>query len=143
MSNKHSVHEHEANWKDYSSHYPKSLLEIGRAKVLIGPDGVVKNNEISLAVMEIDPGCIYPFHNHDAPEAYYVLEGEAKCTWGEDEFRAVSGTAIQTIPGMPHRIESVGDKKFRAIAFWWAPGGNPEVLNCKLNLLEGINTEEK
>ncbi len=77
MLNKHSVHELEANWKDYSSHYPKSLLEIGRAKVLIGPDGVVKNTEISMAVMEIDPGCIYPVHNHDAPEVYYVLEGEA------------------------------------------------------------------
>ena len=143
MSNKHSVHELEAEWKDYSSHYPKSLLEIGRAKVLIGPDGVVINTEISMAVMEIDPGCVYPLHNHDAPEAYYVLEGEAICTWGEDEFRAVAGTAIQTIPGMPHRIESVGDKKFRAVAIWWAPGGNSEVLNCKLNLIEDIKTEEK
>lgn len=59
----------------------------------------------------------------------------------QDEFRAVPGTAIQTIPGMPHRIEAVGDKKFRAVAFWWAPGGNPEVLDCKLNLLEGVGTE--
>jgi hypothetical protein len=77
----------------------------------------------------------------DAPELYFVLEGEAKCTWGEDEFRAVPGTPIQTIPGMPDRIEAVGDRKFRAVAFWWAPGGNPEVLDCKLNLLEDVGTE--
>ena len=80
MSSKHSVHEQDADWKDYSSHYPKSLLEICRAKVLIGADGVVKNDELAMAVMEIDEGCIYPIHNHDAPEAYFVLEGEAICT---------------------------------------------------------------
>jgi hypothetical protein len=57
MPNKHSVHELEANWKDYSSHYPKSVLEIARAKVLIGPDGVVNNNEVSLAVMETEAQC--------------------------------------------------------------------------------------
>ena len=135
------MHEDEAWWKDYSSHYPESLLKIARAKVLVGPDGVVHNSEISMAVMEIDPGCVYPLHNHDAPEVYYVLEGEAICTWGDDEFRAVPGTAIQTEPGIPHRIESIGNTKFRAIAIWWAPGGDPEVLNCSLNLLEEMETK--
>lgn len=137
-SSKHSVNEREAIWKDYSSDYPQSLLEIARAKVLIGPDGVVKNTEISMSVMEIDAGCTYPLHNHDAPEVYFVLEGEAICTWGEDEFRAMPGTAIQTMPGTPHRIKSVGETKFRAVAIWWAPGGNPETFNCRLNLLEDV-----
>jgi len=110
---------------------------MGGAKVLIGPDGAISNREISMAVMEIKPGQTYPLHCHDAPEVYYVLEGEAKCIWGEDEFEAGPGTAIQTKPGMPHRIEVKGKNKFRAIAFWWAPGGETEVLDCKLNLLEG------
>lgn len=114
ISSKHSVRGQDADWKDYIPHYPKSLLEICRAEVLIGTDGVVQNDELSMAFMEIDEACIYPPHNHDAPEAYFVLEGEAICTWGENEFRAVPSTVIQTIPGTPHRIESVGDKKFRA-----------------------------
>lgn len=67
-----------------------------------------------------------------------MFEGEAICTRGEDEYRAVPGTAIQTIPGMPHRIESVGDKKFRTVAIWWAPGGNTETLGCNLNLREDV-----
>ncbi len=142
MTSKHSVHETNVEWKDYSGHYPKFVLDIGGAKVLIGPDGAIKNQEISMAVMEIHPGRIYPLHNHDAPEVYFVLEGEAKCTWGEDEFNVVPGTAIQTIPGTPHRIEVIGDQKFRAVAFWWAPGGKTEVLDCKLNLLEGNETRE-
>jgi len=136
MNTKHSVHESTVNWKDYSSHYPKSVLEIVGAKILIGSDGAIKNPEISMAVMEIKPGQVYPLHTHDAPEVYYVLEGEAKCTWGDDEFYVVPGTAIQTKPGTPHRIEVIGEKKFRALSFWWAAGGKTEVLDCKLDLLE-------
>jgi len=142
MTEKHSVHESDVNYKDYSDHYPKSVLNMGGAKVLIGPDGAIPNHEISMAVMEINPGRIYPLHNHDAPEVYYVLEGKAKCTWGEDEFEVCPGTAIQTKPGTPHRIEVIGNHKFRAIAFWWSPGGKTEILDCKLNLLEDYKIEQ-
>jgi mannose-6-phosphate isomerase-like protein (cupin superfamily) len=107
------------------------------AKVLIGPDGAIVNQEISMAIMVINPGRTYPLHNHAAPEVYYVLEGKAKCTWGKDEFQVCPGTAIRTNPETPHRIEVIGDQKFRAIAFWWSPGGNSKILDCKLNLLEG------
>jgi quercetin dioxygenase-like cupin family protein len=141
MQAKHSVHETEVTWKDYDFNYPKWLRDIIRAKVLIGPDGAIKNSEISMAVMEIDPGCTYPLHSHDAPEIYFVLEGEAKCLWNNEEFLAVSGTAIQTTPGTPHSIEVVGENKFRAIALWWAPGGKAEVLDCKSNLLESADTK--
>ena len=138
MDNKHAVHESDVIYKDYSDHYPKSVLDIVGAKVLIGPGGAIKNDEISMAILENTPGCIYPLHSHDAPEAYYVLEGMAKCTWGEDEFQVYPGTAIQTKPGTPHRIEVIGNQKFRALAFWWSPGCNTEILDCTLNLLEGI-----
>ena len=136
------MHESNVEYKDYSDHYPKHILNMGGAKVLVGPDGAITNHEISLAVMEINPGRIYPLHSHDAPEVYYVLEGEAKCTWGEDEFQVGPGTAIQTKPGTAHRIEVIGKQKFRAIAFWWAPGGNTEILDCKLNLLESNEVEK-
>ena len=101
MNEKHSVHESEVENKDYSDHYPQSILSMGGAKVLIGPDGAITNHEISMAVMEINPGRIYPLHSHEAPEVYYVLEGKAKCTWGTEEFQAGPGTAIQTRPGTP------------------------------------------
>jgi mannose-6-phosphate isomerase-like protein (cupin superfamily) len=142
MAAKHSVHESNVGCKDYSDHYPQSILSMGNAKVLIGPDGAITNQEISMAVMEIYPGRTYPLHNHDAPEVYFVLEGTAKCTWGDDEFQVKPGSAIQTRPGTPHRIEVIGEEIFRAIAFWWAPGGNTEILNCKLNLLEGSEAEQ-
>ena len=141
MQDKHSVHETDAMWKDYSSHYPKWLNDIIRAKVLIGPDGVIKNSEVSMAVMEIDPGCTYPLHSHDAPEIYFVLEAEATCLWDKQEFLAVAGTAIQTTPGTPHSIEVIGENYFRAIAIWWAPGGKVEVLDCKNNLIESTETK--
>ena len=140
MTEKHAVHEDESKWKDYSASYPRSLLEHVRFKILIGPDGVVEDSEVSFSIMELDPGCIYPLHSHDAPEIYFVLEGEAKCTWGDNEFIAVPGTAIRTRPGMPHRLEALGDKKFRAVGIWWAPGGKTEVLDCALNLLEDIES---
>ena len=131
-----AVHETDAKWKDYSAYYPKVLLERGRAKVLIGPDGVIEHPEVSLAVMEIDPECVYPSHSHDSPEIYYVIEGEAECTWDGECFTVRAGSAINTPRGMPHRLKNIGTEKFRAIAFWWAPGGEREILDCELHLHE-------
>jgi len=89
--------------------------------------------------MEIDPKCVYPSHSHDSPEIYFVTEGEAECTWDGECFTVRAGSAINTPRGMAHRLKNIGAGKFRAIAFWWAPGGDREILKCELRLYEQLN----
>ncbi len=131
-----AVHETEAKWKDHGADYPWAPLEHGRAKYLIGPDGVIEHPEVSLAVLELDPESVYPSHSHDSPEIYFVTEGEAECTWDGECFTVRAGSAINTPRGMAHRLKNIGAGKFRAIEFWWAPGGDREILDCELRLHE-------
>ena len=88
--------------------------------------------------MEIDPKYVYPIHSHDSLEIYFVIEGEDECTWDGERFTVREVSAINTPRGMAHRFKNIGAGKFRAIAFWWAPGGDREIINCELRLHEQL-----
>ena len=130
------VHEDDVPWGDYSAYYPEKLMRTMRAKRLMGPGGSIERSDKLLGILELDPGAIYPLHRHEAPEAYYVTQGEAECRFGEEQFIAKAGSAIYTEPNQPHSLRNVGKEKFVALGFWWAPGGKTETLECDLVLLE-------
>jgi quercetin dioxygenase-like cupin family protein len=56
-------------------------------------------------------------HSHNSDEFYYMLEGEAIMTVGDEEQRVVKGDLIRTPPNTIHTIRTIGDGTFRAIAF--------------------------
>lgn len=89
-----------------------------------------------LGVLELDPGAIYPPHRHATPEVYYVTQGVAECQFGDEQFIARPGTAIHTEPNVAHGFKNIGQEKFVAVGFWWAPGGDKDAVNCDLVLLE-------
>ena len=123
-------------WGDYSAHYPENMMRTMRAKRLIGPGGAIPHDEVVFGILELDPGASYPSHRHEAPEIYYVVQGRAECRFGDETFVARPGSMIQTAPGQSHSFHSLGDEKFVAVAFWWAPGGNRSALMCDLELLD-------
>ena len=123
-------------WGDYSAHYPAEMMQTMRAKRLIGPGGAIDHDEIVFGVLEIDPGAGYPPHKHDAPEIYYVIQGRAECTFGDETFTASPGSTIRTRPGEVHDFKNIGDEKFVALGFWWAPGGDRSILECDLILCD-------
>ena len=127
------------DWGDYSAYYPAEMLQKMRAKRLMGPGGAVPHQEMSLSVMDIDPGAHYPPHRHEAPEAYYVVQGEAECEFGDERLVARPGSAIYTRSGRIHSFRNTGEEKFVAVAFWWAPAGNAGALQSDLVLELGLS----
>ncbi len=130
------VHETDVPWGDYSAHYPEEMMRSLRAKRLIGPGGAIPHDEMLMGIVEIDIGADYPAHKHDAPEAYYVLEGEAECAFDDETFNVRPGSAIHTHRNAVHSFRNTGTVKFRALGMWWAPGGDKTAMKCKLELLD-------
>lgn len=129
------IHEDDVPWGDYSAHYPGEMMHHMRAKRFMGPGAAMPHSEMLIGLIEIDPGAEYPPHRHDAPEVYYVTEGEAECAFGGETFAARKGTVIHTRPGTVHGFRNAGTEKFIALGVWWAPGGRTEVVRCDLELV--------
>ena len=102
---------------------------------IIATNGAVNHNEILFGTLENDVGAEYPPHRHDAPELYYVLAGEVECLFGDEHFVARKGTVIQTAPNEVHSFKNIGSQTFIAVAFWWAPNGETDKINEKLELM--------
>ncbi len=123
-------------WGDYSAWYPADQMQSMRAKRLIGPGGVIPDDDTLFGLLEIDPGGGYPAHRHAAPEVYFVLSGRAECRFGAEVFEASAGSVIRTAPNQTHSFTVLGDEPFRAVAYWYAPGGDLSVLSCDLELVD-------
>lgn len=111
------------NWK-------VNEFSTSRWKTLIGGNegGQIPEDDIQFGLWQLAPGATYHGHRHDAPEIYYILEGEARWTVGEETRIVSEGMAIYTRPGQVHRMENLTDELVKAIWVWWAPGGNAEVF---------------
>ena len=129
------IHEDNVPYGDYSEIYPEQMMRTMRAKRIIAPNGAIEHDEILFGTLEIDAGAEYPPHRHEAPEVYYVIEGEAECLFGGKHFLASKGSVIQTAPNEVHSFKNTGSEKFVAVAFWWAPNGDTQTLHCKLELV--------
>jgi quercetin dioxygenase-like cupin family protein len=63
--------------------------------------------EFAAGIYRIEPGWRHPLHLHRASaELYYVVEGSALFTVGDETFVASKGDALYIPAGMPHAIGS-------------------------------------
>lgn len=134
------THASQADWQ-VAANYPEALREVVRWKTLVGDNGsngtgAVPQNDMSMGVLELDPGGYYPAHAHPAPEIYYVMSGTAEWSVGDETFLATPGMAIYHAPHMPHRMVNKGTEKLQTVWCLWAPGGQREVLAAEVVLLE-------
>jgi len=77
------------------------------------------------------PGAFYPTHHHPSPEIYFVVEGAAEWTVGNELLSPAPDSAIYTPPDTPHRIENEGADRLRWLYFWWAPGGDRTLFESR------------
>lgn len=105
---------------------PDLLREVYRYKTLLGTPGL-RCRDAAMGILELSRGT-YPFHEHTAPEAYYVIRGTATWTVGKRTFPAREGTAIYHRPGVRHQMVNRAANPVVALWFWWAPGGRTSVL---------------
>ncbi len=70
----------------------------------------------AMRMFEVEPGGVIPTHTHDFEQhEIFVLEGSAKVTAGEKEFRAKKGDAIFVPVGEPHSYINDGKEPFKFI----------------------------
>jgi len=88
---------------------------------LVGPNGFVRNRDISLGLFILGPNTTYSEHAHASTEIYYVLGGEAH--WrldGPDRIRQFKpGDLVFTSPHQRHEIRT-GDRPMLAAYTWKA-----------------------
>ncbi len=120
---------------------PDLLKDVYRYKTLLGTDNTPAAGA-AMGVLELTPGT-YPFHEHPAPEIYYVLRGRATWTVGEKTFTAREGTAIYHAPGARHRMVNRTQEPLLAVWFWWAPGGDLAVLREPSRIIGDTSTPSR
>jgi len=123
------------NWS-----YPAALRRVYRYKPLVGNSrkhwSGITQDDVGFGLQELDPGAIYPRHAHRCPEVYFILEGSAEFSVGDQNFTATPATAVLIPPDEVHRIANTARGKLRWIYFWWAPGGKKEVLDVGSHLVD-------
>lgn len=91
-----------------------------------------------MGVLDLEVGGYYPLHSHPAPEIYFILSGTAEWTVGHETFMAEPEMAIYHASNIPHRIVNRSNEPLKTVWFWWAPNGNREVLQERIELLESL-----
>lgn len=76
----------------------------------------------SLAEARLPPGGKTAAHFHPrTEEIYYLLEGTARMTIGDEQREVGPGDAIAIPPGLTHQIENTGDRELKFLCCC-APG---------------------
>ncbi len=72
-------------------------------------------SEVSLFVVDADPGRGPALHVHPYAETWVVRKGEAEFTVGNDKTRGSAGDIIVGPANVPHRFENVGTGRLEIV----------------------------
>ena len=85
--------------------------------------GEQTNGAYGLIEQVLPPGFAAPFHiHHNEDEAFYLLEGEATFTCGDQTMKAIPGSYIFFPRDIPHWFCIEGDKPARLLQFNFPAG---------------------
>ena len=124
---KYFIKNYELSHMDSYSNYPQSLLQAMQVKSLIGPHGVIAEQDLSVGAFQLDPGTDYAGHAHPFPEVYIIISGTAECEWGDETFTVGPGTVTHCPPNMSHAMRVTSSEPLRAFIIGWAPNGERSV----------------
>ena len=70
------------------------------------------SKRMMVGIAWFEPGDVHLLHHHPhADEWYYVIEGSALFTVGDEVIRGTPGTALFLPAGVPHRIDNDGGER--------------------------------
>lgn len=112
--------------------------QVARWKTLVGGNegGQIDRDDIQFGTWQLAPGAVYHRHRHEVPEIYYITQGRAIWTVGDDTREVGPGTTVYTKPHAVHRMENPGNEPVHAIWIWWAPNGDTEVFSGEYEFTE-------
>ena len=114
----------------------KSHIDGMFASRLLGLDGYYVSNRISIGLMLILPGVIYPFHTHSVKEFYYCLSGKLFIQHDIDGemFSLGEGEISITPEGTLHSLEVIGNRPVLLIYSWLGDLHAPIRIWQKINV---------
>jgi quercetin dioxygenase-like cupin family protein len=89
-------------------HIPWSSVEVEALNPLLGRHFIVGQN-VMLARVLLQKGCIVPEHSHHNEQITYILEGALKFWIDGKEIVVNAGEVLTIPPNMPHRAEALAD----------------------------------
>lgn len=72
-------------------------------------------SQVSLFVVDADPGRGPALHVHPYAETWIVRRGDAEFTVGEEKTRGSAGDILVAPANIPHRFENVGPDRLEVI----------------------------
>lgn len=106
---------------------PAFLANYGYAEI-IGPQGVVLDDEFMLGILLLGPQTEYPAHYHPAEELYYTVSGDA--SWWQREqpwTQRGSGSYVYHPSGVAHAMQTAR-QPVCLLYMWWGEIGVPAQL---------------
>ena len=85
---------------------------------LIGPTGHFKTSEMALYVNYLDKNTLYPLHNHEAEELYFIISGEAKFENNNEDYEILTSNKTRFHKSFePHAI-TTDNKQLLSFVIW-------------------------
>ena len=82
----------------------------GSALVSLLATSEMSGGRYSLQVITMTKGFAPPAPHRHGPEDFYILRGELRCWVGGEEFVAVEGDYVRTLPGVWHTLQAESDE---------------------------------
>ncbi|MFT7220922.1 MAG: mannose-6-phosphate isomerase-like protein (cupin superfamily) [Candidatus Azotimanducaceae bacterium] len=120
-------------------------FDASRWKTLVGgiEGGQIDQSDIQFGVWELAPLAIYHSHRHEVPEIYFITEGRALWTVGDETREVTAGMTIYSKPGAIHKMVNPTDQLVKAIWVWWAPGGDTSAFAGEYEFTEPAPKQPK
>ena len=84
----------------------------------IGPTGHFKTSEMALYVNYLDKNTLYPLHNHEAEELYFIISGEAKFENNNGDYEILTSNKTRFHKSFePHAI-TTNNKQILSLVIW-------------------------
>jgi len=100
-----------AVWHEKEEAWHEVLPGVRRRIVTHSPTGM-------MVYYKIDPGRVFPWHNHPHAQFGIFLEGGGTFRVGEREWRAKPGDGYFIPPGVHHELKTDGDRPSIVIDFF-------------------------
>lgn len=85
---------------------------------LIGPDALIRSNDIRVGLYGIGPGVDYGLRTHPAEEIFVMLAGEAQWKRGDAPFEVLGAGGRSHHPSMMPHATRTGTQPFLCLYIW-------------------------
>lgn len=92
-----------------------------KTRVMLGENGVIRENRFCQGYVVIYPGGSVPLHEHMAVETYTILKGTGSMTVDGEAEKVGPGDLVYIESGKPHSLNNTGEEDMHMM-FVYSPG---------------------